>query len=563
MGASREIVAEAAQASPPFQKPVSLEERLRRHFERATVFWWIVFSVVYFTGSYFTAQRPLWYDELFTYYLSPMPLSKLWRALLAGVDQNPPTFYLLSAAAQKLAATAEVGLRIPSMVGMWLMFLAMFRYVRKRASPLYAWLAVIFVWSTGVLYYATEARPYGLVLGSCAWALVAWSEAAEPKRPRWCVPLLGIALAAAGLSHAYAVLIWIPLGIGELTRSLRQRRLDWPVWAALAGPLSVFVIYVPIQRAVHGLLQYSWSKPVWGRIPESYAMYFQPVWLPLLAMLFLAGSFFLFTSQQGRKAPGLVHSGVSAQPLPLHEAVALTTLALLPVFGTILGRLFTGIFTGRYAIEAMVAFGILFGILCDRAMNGAALAGLCLCLVPVGWGTVNLLYLMGQSADPPASSQSREARVLTERHDLLPQIERSDLPVVISSGNLFLEFDHYASPGLASRLHLLLDVEAAVRHAQVDLFDRGFPLMARWFPLRGELDKYSEFVAKHPHFLVYGPWDNDIAHDWLVYRLLSDHATLAALGRTDLKKNVPPWSPMQGGWQYLYLFDVTTALPPR
>jgi hypothetical protein len=196
-------------------------------------------------------------------------------------------------------------------------------------------------------------------------------------------------------------------------------------------------------------------------------------------------------------------------------------------------------------------------------MNGAALAGLCLCLVPVGWGTVNLLYLMSQSADPPASSQSREPRVLTERHDLLPQIERSDLPVVISSGNLFLEFDHYASPGLASRLHLLLDVEAAVRHTHVDLFDRGFPLMARWFPLRGELDKYSEFVAKHPHFLVYGPWDNDIVHDWLVYRLLSDHATLAALGRTDLKKNVPPWSPMQGGWQYLYLFDVTTAPPPR
>jgi hypothetical protein len=535
-----------------------LGERLRRHFEKETVFWWVAFSVVYFIRSLAAAARPFWYDEFFTYYLSGMPPSRLWRALLAGVDQNPPTFYLLSAATRKLASSAEVGLRIPSMVGMWIMFLGMFLYIRKRASPLSAWLAVLFISSTGVLYYATEARPYGLVLGCCAMALLAWSEAGAPERPGWSIPLLGISLAAAALSHAYAVLIWAPLGLGELCRAFRARRMDWPVWGTLAGALSVFVIYVPIQEAVHGQLRYTWSKPDWARIPESYSMYFQPAWLLLLAILFLAGTFYLFTTQPGRTEPGPLLSPLPVRDsLPVHETVALMSLALLPVFGTLLGRLFTGIFTGRYAIESMIALGILFAILCDRAMNGAALPALCLCLVPVGWGTANFLYHLNQRASP--SMPSSELRVMTEKYDLLPRIEQSDLPVVISSGNLFLELDHYASPLLASRLHLLLDTETAIRHTQVDLFDRGFPLMAQWFPLRGHLDNYGEFIATHSHFLVYGAWDDEVVHDWLVYRLMSDHTSLTILGRTDLAKNLPLWTMTQGGWRYLYLFDVTVT----
>jgi len=540
---------------PSGQERPGRDERLKRHFDRNTVPWWVVFSGIYFLESHLVAQRPFWYDELFTYYLSSMPISRLWQALLAGVDQNPPTFYLVSAAARRLATTPEVGLRIPAIFGTWVMFLAMFLYVRKRASATYAWLALLFVSSTTVLFYATEARPYGLVLGCCAMAFFAWSEAAQPKRPGWSIPLLGLSLVCAALSHAYAVLIWVPLGAGELWRAIRERRIDLPVCTTIVGALTVFAIYVPIQQAVHGLFKYTWSKPLWSRIPESYAYYFEPAWLLMLAMLFMGGAFYLLRPQ-GEPLESKVKAQHLDAPLPIHETVALTALALLPVFGTILGRLFTGIFTGRYTIETMIALGIMFAICCDRAMKSAAIPGLCLCLAPIAWGIANIVYLVTLPVTAPVGPPSHESRYLAE-FDLLPVIEQSDLPVVISSGDRFLEFDHYASPELASRLHFLLDVNTAIQHTQVDLFDHGYPLMAQWFPLRGHLDQYRDFVAEHPHFLVYGNWDNEVVHDWLVYRLTSDHAQVSVLGRTDLAKNSPFRIKAQGGWRYLYLFEVT------
>jgi hypothetical protein len=126
---------------------------------------------------------------------------------------------------------------------------------------------------------------------------------------------------------------------------------------------------------------------------------------------------------------------------------------------------------------------------------------------------------------------------------------------------MFLEIDHYATSGLAARLHLLLDRQTAVQHTRVDLFDTGLPMMKRWFPLRGHLDPYAAFVSANPHFLVYGFWDSKQANDWLVYRLLKDGARLVVLGRTDRGWKLPMWDSRLGDFRYLYLFDVTVSPP--
>ena len=42
------------------------------------------------------ARRPLWSDELYTYYIATLPsFSSVWRALLTGHEQIPLGFYAI------------------------------------------------------------------------------------------------------------------------------------------------------------------------------------------------------------------------------------------------------------------------------------------------------------------------------------------------------------------------------------------------------------------------------------------------------------------------------------
>src|SRR6185295_14459378 len=101
--------------------------------------------------------------------------------------------------------------------------------VSRRTSTLYGLLAAALTFATGALRYATEARPYGLVVGFCALALVCWQAAADDHCRKLSLTGVAVAVAAAISSSYYAVLILAPLGAGELVRSLTRRKIDWPV----------------------------------------------------------------------------------------------------------------------------------------------------------------------------------------------------------------------------------------------------------------------------------------------------------------------------------------------
>lgn len=528
----------------------SFDERLAAHFEKTAVLLWFPFSLAYFFLAASASMRLFWYDEFFTHYLADFPPARMWQALLAGIDQNGPFFYLLSSATRKLAGNPELGLRIPAILGGWCMLLGVFLYVRKRCSAAYAWVAVLFLINSHAIYYTAEARPYGLVLGCCAISFFAWQEAAERQRRRMSLALLLLSLMAAGLCHAYAVLLYVPLALGELARTLERRRIDWLIWMIFAGSSLVYAFYIPIVRGVHGNLTHTWAPPQLERIPESYENFFGVMWLPFFAMLVLLAlhSLFLPARQSASRF-------VSSFPLPQRESVVLAALLLLPFAGLAIGR-FTGIFTGRYVIETVIGAAIIFAVLLWRATQGRAAFALAICLISMTW---EFWRLAGESHAfkdhlriPPVHESAR----LVGAYELLPYVERSDLPLVVSSGLMFLPIDHYGSPRLVGRLHLLVDPDAAVAHTNVDLFDRGFPVMKRWMPLRGRIDKYREFIALNPHFYVYGYWDSRETNDWLIDRLLRDGAQITALGKTDGAATLPAWAVAPGDSRYLYLFDV-------
>jgi hypothetical protein len=93
---------------------------------------------------------------------------------------------------------------------------------------------------------------------------------------------------------------------------------------------------------------------------------------------------------------------------------------------------------------------------------------------------------------------------------------KPELPFVAGSGLTFLELDHYESPELTSRLYYLTDREYATRYAHATLWE-GYRLLNQYFPIRGNIAYYREFIAQHPRFLVLGTsW---YIEDWLLRRL--------------------------------------------
>src|SRR5579862_4637981 len=130
------------------------------------------------------AVRPLWFDELHTFYLSQMRLGAIWPALRQGADLNPPLMYWLTRASFAVFGTNAFAARIPSMSGFLVMAVCLGWFVRRRSTVHYGIAAMTLPLLTDGFTYAAEARPYGLLLGFSGIALLAWQAAAEGKRRR-------------------------------------------------------------------------------------------------------------------------------------------------------------------------------------------------------------------------------------------------------------------------------------------------------------------------------------------------------------------------------------------
>src|SRR5262249_48235873 len=152
-----------------------------------------------------------------------------------GVDFNPPLIYPLTKLSQQFVSAGPVGVRLPAIVGFWVLCLCLFRFVAVRSSVLGALVSLLFPMSTMAYWYAYEARPHAFVLAVCGLSLVCWQAAADRTSGRfWCLLGMGAALFAALLTHSYAFLLFFPLAAGEFWRMVVNRKPDWAVWGTIA-----------------------------------------------------------------------------------------------------------------------------------------------------------------------------------------------------------------------------------------------------------------------------------------------------------------------------------------
>jgi hypothetical protein len=497
-----------------------------------------------------SAQKPLWYDELVTYYVTALPsLSAIWQALSHAADGTPPLFHIVSRASTGLLGDSEWALRLPALLGCWLTSVALYLFVRRRTSASCAWIAATCPWLTGAAYFVTEARSYGLALGCASCALVAWQAAHETtgrRRAMWVV-LLAAFLGGAISFHYYATFILMPLVAGEFVRTVWRRRVDLAVWTALLVGMLPLVIYLPLIRAASGYVTYG-ARP---GLRSMFAFYDRMIaqnvvgefLLVLVALLVVhrilaerrgtLPTAITFLTSFSSITPGLAATrgaGERARAIrvnlprglttdaderrvriPIEERVAIAMFLLMPPCLVIVARYSNVPYFDRYVVWTVIGFSICLAWLARQLRESRALIVVAVVFLSLSAAHSLKPWVLGWSRP------SIDAMIA----DAPPAV-----PIVITDVVEFLQAAHYADPSLRARLYYLADRDAAVRYTGQDESDAHILALRDWAPFR--IDSYETFRATHERFLLY---ETSGMYAWMVPRLIDDGAHVQLLQR--------------------------------
>lgn len=477
--------------------------------------------------------RPLWHDELFTFYIArSTTLARMWQAI-RSVDLNPPLSYLLTRASLHFFKPPTFACRLPSMLAFLAGSLLLFAFLQRKTTAIYASLGVLMLWNSSFFYYATEARPYGLMFAFTMVMLLGWQRATRDERR---LPdLLFLAFGGFGLllSHVFGVCALTAFWLAEAVRCYLRKKADWALWACLLLPLVSCATYVSMVHNESVILFPPQWQPSVERTASIYVNQIRMVFFPLLVMLLLAAVW--------RSKPS-----TRAFPLRLPEAVLLGGLLLVPIEISLLLARSHGALFERYAIVAVIPLAMLPVLSLGWSTRCNAVAGVLLaaCLIPSLYVPLRALVV----EDLPAILSPRETAQVVKWVFPPPLIDRSvkyldasygksvssppvrlsalddlhsDLPIVAASALTFLEMDNRETGAVARRLYYLTDQEASAQIAHATLFE-SYGELKRVFPIRGTIERYQDFVRENPRFLVVGTYG--YPEDWLLQKLQADGA---------------------------------------
>jgi hypothetical protein len=463
--------------------------------ERSTPAALVLVSFFYLSVyAWLAAHRALWYDELFSYHTQRLPtVAAMIAALNDGVDQMPMWFALMSRPFAWLPLAPEIAMRIPALLGVLVMGLALFGVVAKHLGTLYGFIAMLFPLCTGVAPYALEARSYGLVLGFGGLALWFWQRAADRRGP-WPAVAMSLCLSGTLGAHYYAGLLLGPLALAELVRQQQARRRDWPILFAMGASVWVMLPLVAQMRVISAGIVSFWGRPQITTLFSFFRFFVEPGILPLSVLAALIAGYVAW------------HRGTVKSPLaiPLPERVfALASLASPSCL--VLATLATSTpYSDRYAITATLGISMLAAYFVASVAPSRALAAsviliqLALCWVP-GSRFLN-------------SPASRADELVTA---LRGARQYRELPVAFASPSSLVEHMFYAPPDFRGRFAQLASREIARRRIGTDSLESMGELGAKWFGW--PVQPLEEFVRHHDEFLVF---DSPAQRKWLIPELI-------------------------------------------
>lgn len=462
--------------------------------------------------------KPLWYDELFTYYISNAPSFRQMILWTHQVDLNPPLYYILARFVFHLWHPSAWAVRLPALILYFTAALSAYKFVSTRSNSLYGFLSAVLILGSTYNYYAVEARPYALLVGFLGVAAVSWQITSREDQPRRWLAILFFVVAAFCmlLSHVLGMIAYGAFMVGELARFFVRRRADWPLWTAILLPLLSYFSYRPLLQS-HSVGVY---PPAYQASIEALYQDYSHMWNDIAPFLAIAMIVIILIGYKGSMP---VRCERTAQPIFPEVAFAIN-LVLVPMEVIVLFMRSHSQFFPRYGISSVFGVAILIPYLIAWWTAGSRHAA----LIASAAFTLGIIRpasaarILQAHLQPPPIYSSLSGRI----EEPLSKIDPG-LPFVDSSGLTFLEMDNREDSLFLSRVYFLVDPQAAMEYAHANGFNN-LAAIKRIFPVRANVEQYDRFISDHRKFIVLGTYSSP--DDWLLRKLVADGEIVRFLG---------------------------------
>lgn len=472
------------------------------------------------TFSGYSAAKVPWMDEVLLLTISRLPtLGQIWSSLMDGIQTDPPTLQVLVHYLFRIFGEHVYLARLPAILGFTLMCVCLSLLVRRHAPALFAAAAFFLPYATFLRVRAMDARPYGLMMGFTALSLLLWDKLGDSDLGRplvWRVAFT-LSLAITFSTHFYSILLLLPLGVGELTRWIVRRKLDWSILICVALSLIPFVIWLPILRSGMKVFQVAakhyHGKPAFQNFFDFYSTAIATMPIAMFLLLALAAA---VLSGRFRNPAG---DAKSLEPSARPAFAAALSFLIIPAVGYAAAVAVTGFFTGYYYMISV--FGVILGLpfAVSAVTSRSRLAGACLFLAIATQGLFvtarGLSGFVRHDSGYPALSQLRA---------LLP----GDGDIVLSDPADFLAFHEANGNSPQDNLIFLYDPEKALKELATDTSDILYRQLKPYTNAR--IESFERYTAAHPHY--YLATNSTAFDDWQYpYLVKRAHAGLFWLGK--------------------------------
>lgn len=479
--------------------------------EKRGVPFWLSFFVFLLVTVPMGVLRPYWYDELSARWLAEAPnLTEFVSRVKAGVEPTPPGYLFIQYLALHALGWSEWTTRVPSMIGYGVALCGLYCFVKRRLDAMAGALAMAVMILSGSIYYAQEARPYGMVFGATALAMCLWQKYVDQERAKYVIWMAFWLFLAASL-HYYAVLLGVPFGIWALSRIWIKRRIDWGALVAASAPGIALIVHLPLIRLAMSEQsdpKFSWSQPSFAFPAKFWERALEPGLLTIAFLTLLV----LWIWRGVQRGPAQPARETETARLPLEELILLTGFILIPVGGTIFAKLVTNAITPRYVFTAMLGYSVLAAhVLTRLAPAGRAWI---LALLLVGGAGNGLLDLRWLIKSPPPGAFS------------IPEVAGAP-PAVVDDYLLYAVLGRYAPPEVFSRLVYVTDRKNLTRYTKSGQMELGTVVAVRKGQFPGRSDYLDSFLQKEPRFLLFEPRRPEDNESFLSRSLWERGATLS------------------------------------
>jgi hypothetical protein len=462
---------------------------LEKHFWR----WAIAFTVVFLVASIARDLRTtLWFDELFTLHLAKLANV---REIISFNDASPPLYPIIVHWLLPIVGNEALAVRLPSTLGYCAMLLCVWAFCRGRLPAAFAFAVPLLTFERG-LFFATDGRPYGLVLGCAGAALLCWQIAADDQRRAVTIPLLAVCLALMVALHYYAIFFLVPLFLAEVVRWRISGRPDFGIWAAMVPAVVVLGLHYALFVAGQDYGANFWAQPSLGAIVPFYERFLFP------PLIFGGLAFLIVTLLTGWSSRG--NENTLKTNFALHEWTAIVALVLLPPAIVVVSLFTTNAFFERYLLWTVIGFAVLGAAGLSAAVRGRPAAGVMLIIVAIAaMARLEVGPLFGPPILPTAEAVRQELDTL---------VREGSEPIVVANAHAFMELSYYLGAPLRERLVFPLSRELDLKYRGFDTDALTLGPLSRRTPIR--VKAYEEILAENKTFLLVA-----FEHDYLPQHL--------------------------------------------